>query len=62
MNTAGYVNLTALEDFPPEDALKHYTINLYGPTLTGQAFARMYMDRVKQDGSAAHPGQDREYR
>ena len=49
INTAGYVNLTPLEDFPPEDALKHYMINLYGPTLTSQAFARMYIERSKQE-------------
>lgn len=51
LNTAGYVNLTPLEDFPPEDALKHYMINLYGPTLTSQAFARLYIERRKQAGS-----------
>ena len=31
INSGGYVNLNALEDFPPEDSLKHYMINLYGP-------------------------------
>lgn len=55
VNTAGYVNLTALEEFPPEDALKHYMINLYGPTLTGQAFAKMYIERVKKDGADKSP-------
>jgi NAD(P)-dependent dehydrogenase (short-subunit alcohol dehydrogenase family) len=43
INSAGYVNLTPLEETPPEDILRHYMINLYGPTLTGQAFARMYI-------------------
>ncbi|KAH7139682.1 putative short chain dehydrogenase/ reductase [Dactylonectria estremocensis] len=42
INSAGYVNLSPLEETTPEDSLKHYLINLYGPTLTGQAFARMY--------------------
>lgn len=43
VNSAGYVNLTPLEDTPPEDSLRHYMINLYGPTLTCQAFARAYI-------------------
>lgn len=43
INSAGYVNLTPLEETPPEDTLRHYMINLYGPTLTGQAFARAYI-------------------
>ena len=56
INTAGYVNLTPLEDFPAEDALKHYMINLFGPTLTSQAFARLYMRRKKESGSDAPGG------
>ncbi|KAK5166867.1 uncharacterized protein LTR77_007596 [Saxophila tyrrhenica] len=48
VNTAGYVNLSPLEETPPEDSLKHYMINLYGPTLTSQAFARMYIAASKQ--------------
>lgn len=43
INTAGYVNLTPLIETTPEDSLKHYLINLYGPTLTGSAFARLYL-------------------
>ena len=43
VNSAGYVNLSPLEETPPEDILRHYMINLYGPTLTGQAFARTYI-------------------
>ncbi|KAH6981600.1 short chain dehydrogenase/ reductase [Ilyonectria sp. MPI-CAGE-AT-0026] len=43
VNSAGYVNLSPLEDTTPEDSLLHYMVNLYGPTLTGQAFARMYL-------------------
>ena len=42
VNSAGYINLTPLEETTPEDSLKHYMVNLYGPTLTGQAFARLY--------------------
>jgi NAD(P)-dependent dehydrogenase (short-subunit alcohol dehydrogenase family) len=43
INSAGYVNLSPLEQTSPEDSLRHYLINLYGPTLTGQAFAQMYL-------------------
>ena len=59
VNTAGYVNLTALEHTPPEDTLKHYMINLYGPTLTSQAFARMYIaakDQKSLQGAPSPPG------
>ncbi|KAF7558229.1 hypothetical protein G7Z17_g93 [Cylindrodendrum hubeiense] len=54
INSAGYVNLSPLEETTPEDSLQHYMINLYGPTLTGQAFARMYF-RYKAKHSDA-PG------
>lgn len=43
INAAGYVNLSPLEDTSAEDIMKHYNINLLGPTLTGQAFAKMYL-------------------
>ena len=58
VNTAGYVNLTPLEETPPEDSLRHYMINLYGPTLTSQNFARMYMAAAKQrkEQGTAVPG------
>lgn len=42
VNAAGYVALSPLEQTPPEDSLKHYMVNLYGPTLTSQAFARAF--------------------
>lgn len=54
INAAGYVNLTNFEDTPPEDSLKHYMVNLYGPTLVSQAFARVYL-AAKEDGEKA-PG------
>lgn len=53
VNAAGYVNLNPLETVPPEDTLKHLMINLYGPMLTAQAFARLYMARSKDMGSKA---------
>lgn len=43
VNTAGYVNLSPLEDTTAEDSLRHYLVNLYGPTLTSQSFVRMYL-------------------
>lgn len=54
INSAGYVNLSPLEDTTPEDSLRHYMINLYGPTLTGQAFARLYFKA--RAGQANPPG------
>jgi len=48
INTAGYVNLTPFLDVTPEDAWKHYLINLFGPTLTSQAFAKLYISRRKE--------------
>ncbi|KAI9154659.1 NAD-dependent glycerol dehydrogenase [Paramyrothecium foliicola] len=48
VNSAGYVNLTPLEETPASDILKHYMINLYGPTLTGQAFARLYRSKASK--------------
>jgi len=51
VNAAGYVNLSPLEETTPEDIMMHYSINLYGPTLTGQAFARMYL-QAKQRTAA----------
>lgn len=58
VNAAGIVNLHPLETFPVDDALRHYMINLYGPTLSGQAFANMYMEAAKaakQDGRRRGP-------
>jgi NAD(P)-dependent dehydrogenase (short-subunit alcohol dehydrogenase family) len=45
INSAGYVNLTPLEDTPAQDALLHYMINVHGPMLTAQAFFKLYLDR-----------------
>lgn len=48
INAAGYVNLTNLEETPPEDFLKHYMVNLYGPSLVSQAFAKAYLAAKEQ--------------
>lgn len=56
VNSAGYVNLSPLEESLPDDVLRHYMINLYGPTLTGQAFARMFFRAQQQAEVAPAPG------
>ncbi|KAK0959680.1 hypothetical protein LTS01_021285 [Friedmanniomyces endolithicus] len=56
VNAAGYINLSALEDTTPEDMLKHYMINLHGPALTSQAFARMYIAAKERNGISPVPG------
>lgn len=48
VNAAGFITLNPLETFPPDEALKHLMINLYGPMLTAQAFARLYLSRSKE--------------
>lgn len=53
VNSAGYVNLAPLEHADPKDMLMHYMVNLYGPTLTGQAFARLYFRAREALGSPA---------
>jgi NAD(P)-dependent dehydrogenase (short-subunit alcohol dehydrogenase family) len=56
INAAGYVALSPFEHTPPEDSLKHYMVNLYGPTITSQAFARTFFaakQASKQSGSTA---------
>lgn len=52
---SGYITLKPLETFPTDEALKHLMINLYGPMLTAQAFARLYLGRSK-DTNNAPPG------
>lgn len=56
VNAAGFINLHPLEDFPTDDLLKHYMINLYGPTLTGQAFAKMYLAAKRRATNQEIPG------
>lgn len=54
INSAGYVNLSSLVETSAEDSLKHYMVNLYGPTLTGQAFVRAYLQA--KGGQLGGPG------
>lgn len=53
VNAAGYITLAPLETFPPDAALQHLTVNLYGPLLTAQAFARLYLAHAR---AASPPG------
>lgn len=55
VNAAGYVNLSPLEATPPEDILKHYMVNLYGPTLCSQAFARAFIAAKARKQTAESP-------
>ncbi|KAI0023394.1 NAD(P)-binding protein [Xylariomycetidae sp. FL0641] len=43
VNSAGYVSLSPLELTPPEETQKHLAINVLGPMLCSQAFARLYL-------------------
>ncbi|KAK3673565.1 hypothetical protein LTR78_006469 [Recurvomyces mirabilis] len=59
INSAGYVTLSPLEDTSPEEIQRHFNINLFGPTLTGQAFARMYFaarQKVADTGTKPYGG------
>ncbi|KAI5366600.1 Putative short-chain dehydrogenase/reductase SDR, NAD(P)-binding domain superfamily [Septoria linicola] len=56
VNAAGYVTLQPLEEFDVDDMLKHYMINLHGPTLTGQAFAKAYIAAAQRDKDRAPGG------
>ncbi|KAI1638222.1 putative short chain dehydrogenase/ reductase [Biscogniauxia mediterranea] len=46
VNSAGYVSLSDMADTPPEETLKHLHVNVLGPMLCGQAFAKMYFTAV----------------
>ncbi|KAJ5839301.1 uncharacterized protein N7525_004489 [Penicillium rubens] len=55
INTAGYVSLSDMETTPPEETLRHLTVNLYGPMLCSQAFARLYFAASKAAESSPSP-------
>lgn len=48
VNAAGYVALSPLEETEAADMVKHFDINLLGPMLVSQAFARMYFAAGKE--------------
>jgi NAD(P)-dependent dehydrogenase (short-subunit alcohol dehydrogenase family) len=58
INAAGYVALSPFEHTPPEDSLKHYMVNLYGPTITSQAFARTFFaaKEASKESGTTPPG------
>ncbi|KAI0483922.1 NAD(P)-binding protein [Xylariaceae sp. FL0804] len=48
VNAAGYVSLSDLAETPPEETAKHLAINVLGPMLCSQAFARMYFRAAEE--------------
>ncbi|KAF2725865.1 NAD(P)-binding protein [Polychaeton citri CBS 116435] len=44
INSAGYIDLSPLEHHAAEEVVKHYNVNLLGPTLTSQAFTLLYKE------------------
>ena len=59
VNAAGYISLSALETTPAEETIKHLHINLLGPMLAAQAFAKMYFRASKERldiGTSVPPG------
>ncbi|KAI1077945.1 NAD(P)-binding protein [Whalleya microplaca] len=55
INAAGYVSLSNMEDTPPEETMKHLNINVLGPMLVSQAFARLYFAAVEAAVPASVP-------
>ncbi|KAK2760379.1 hypothetical protein FQN54_002449 [Arachnomyces sp. PD_36] len=53
INTAGYVSLNDMETTPPEETMKHLNVNVLGPMLCSQAFARLYFAASKATGDLA---------
>lgn len=48
INTAGYVSLSDMESTPAEETVKHLHVNVLGPMLCAQAFARLYFASSQQ--------------
>lgn len=55
INTAGYVSLSDMEITPPEETMKHLTVNVLGPMLCSQAFANLYFAASKVAESSTSP-------
>lgn len=56
INTAGYVSLNPLETTPTEEIVKHLHVNLLGPILLAQAFARLYFKHMEDHKDQMPPG------
>lgn len=56
INTAGYVSLHPLETTPTEEIVKHLHVNLLGPILVAQAFAKLYFTYSDKYKDAMPPG------
>lgn len=54
VNSAGYVSLSPMEDTPPEETARNLNVNILGPMLCSQAFARLYM-KTAASASASSP-------
>jgi NAD(P)-dependent dehydrogenase (short-subunit alcohol dehydrogenase family) len=53
INAAGYVSTSPLEETPPDEITKHLLVNVLGPTLCSQSFARLYLAASKERSSSA---------
>lgn len=53
INAAGYVSTTPLETTPPEEITKHLTVNVMGPMLCSQSFARLYFAATSKATSSS---------
>lgn len=46
VNAAGYVTTAPFEDTLPEETQKHLNVNILGPMLVSQAFAKLYWNQA----------------
>ncbi|KAK7755372.1 hypothetical protein SLS62_002599 [Diatrype stigma] len=53
INSAGYVSLSPMEDTPPEETARNLNVNILGPMLCSQAFARLYMKAAASASASA---------
>ncbi|KAI0593251.1 putative short chain dehydrogenase/ reductase [Biscogniauxia sp. FL1348] len=56
VNSAGYVSLSDMADTPADETVKHLHVNMLGPMLCSQAFARMYLALAEGDSGKPKPG------
>lgn len=48
VNSAGYVSTAPFEETTPEEAQKHLNVNILGPMLVSQAFAKLYWNQASR--------------
>jgi NAD(P)-dependent dehydrogenase (short-subunit alcohol dehydrogenase family) len=56
VNAAGYVSLHPFESTPTSEIVKHLNVNLLGPILLSQTFARMYFAHKNTNTYDMPPG------